>query len=376
MTSKWTSNTKATDRVKTLLEQAGIPLELEVSGICSEFCASHLDAKISSDRIIYSTADRMDTYREVDQNVQIYEEFEVNDFTKVQFIANISIECKYRKDIEVFAFPLTKGDYFRRFPVHSNFCGSAFFRILRNAYSSCSELPLANIVLIEVENGQTPKKVHSENLIHKAAGALYDYIKFDLSPEERIELTYSDRLVDELGLLKEFEVYLSEKRYFWKSALNNWISSLPERKCSLFRESYYGGDPPYHSLCTHLPVVCVNGPLYCTKWSAQNKIETFHEIPFCFTVIRKHGWPGLAYSGLMTRSPEVPAIVTNARNLHKVLEIGFNWYKEIYEGLIGAQKKVLDRWPIEACVFQRVMRHFHQKETESGYRSDLDRENI
>jgi hypothetical protein len=376
MNSKWTSNTDATNRVKTLLEHAGIPLELEVSGICSEFCASHLDANISSDRIIYSSVDTMDTYREVDQNVQIYKEFEVNDFTKVQLIANISIECKYRKDIEVFAFPLIKEDCYRRFPVHSGFCGSAFFRILRNAYNSCSELPLASTVLLEVEAGQTPKKVHSENLIYNAAGALYDFIKFDLSAEEEIELTYSDLLVDELGLLKEFEAYLSEKRYLWNHVLNSWISSLAEQKCSLFKERYYGGNPPYHHLCTHLPVVCVNGPIYSTKWSAQNRIESFHEIPFCFTVIRKHGWPGLAYSGLMTRSPEVPAIVTNARNLQKVLEIGFNWYKEIYEGLIGAPKEVLDRWPIEACVFQRVMRYFHQKETESGYRSDLDLVNI
>lgn len=376
MNSKWTSNTDATNRVKTLLEQAGIPLELEVSGICSEFCASHLDANISSDRIIYSIADTMDTYREVDQNVQIYKEFEINDFTKVQLIANIPIECKYRKDIEVFAFPLIKEDSYRRFPVYSDFCGSAFFRILSNAYNSCFELPLTSIVLLEVEAGQTPKKVHNENLIYNAAGALYDFIKFDLSAEEGIGLPYPDLLVDELGLVKEFKAYLSEKRYLWNHVLNSWISSFAEQKCSLFKNRYYGGNPPYHRLCTHLPVVCVNGPIYSTEWSAQNRIESFHEIPFCFTVFRKHGWPGLAYSGLMTRSPEVPAIVTNARNLQKVLEIGFNWYKEVYEGLIGAPKEVLDRWPIEACVFQRVMRHFYQKEIESGYRSDLDIVNI
>ena len=126
MSSEWISNKGATNQVKTLLENAGVPLELEVSNICSEFCTSHLDANILSDRIVYSSADAMDTYREVDQNVQIYKEFEVNNFTKVQLIANIPIECKYRKGIEVFAFPLIKEDYYRRFPVHSDFCGSAF----------------------------------------------------------------------------------------------------------------------------------------------------------------------------------------------------------------------------------------------------------
>lgn len=372
MTSEWISNEGATNQVKTLLEHAGVPLELEVSNICSEFCSSHLDDNISSEQIVYSSPDTMDTFREVDQNVQIYKEFEINNFTKVQLIVNIPIECKYRKDIEVIAFPQIKKEYYNRFPVHSDFCGSSFFRILKNAYNACSELPLASIVLLEVENGKTPKKVHSENLVYNAVGALYDFIKFDLSAEEEAEPTYSDRLVDELDLFKEFEAYLLEKKYLWDYVLSSWISSLDEQKCNLFKGRYYGGNPPYHHLCTHLPVVCINGPLYSTKWSTQNKIEAFHEIPFCFTVIRKQGWPGAAYSGLMTRSPEVPAIVTNAQNLRSVLEIGFNWYKEIYENLIGASKEVLDRWPLEACVFQRVMRHFHQKKIKSGYRSDLD----
>lgn len=234
------------------------------------------------------------------------------------------------------------------------------------------KIPLATIVLLEVKDGQTPKKVHSENLIYNAAGALYDFIKFDISDEDEIELTYSDRLVDEFGLLKEFEAYIDEKRYLWSHVLNNWISSLDAEKCGLFKERYYKGNPPYHRVCTHLPVVCVNGPIYSTKFSTKNRIESFQEVPFCFTVIRKHGWPGLAYSGLMAKSPEVPAIVTNNKNLRQVLDIGINWYMEIYEGLIGAPKEILERWPIEVCVFQRVVKHFRQKEKVSGYRSDLD----
>jgi hypothetical protein len=267
---------------------------------------------------------------------------------------------------------LNKADYYRRFPIHSDFCGSSFFRGLKDAFNSCSKIPHSATVLLEVKDGQTPKKVHSENLIYNAAGGIYDFIKFDISEEDEIELTYSDRLVDEFGLLKEFEAYIDEKRYLWNHVLNSWISSLDAEKCSLFKVRYYNGNPPYHHVCTHLPVVCVNGPIYSAKLNTKNRIESFHEIPFCFTVIRKHGWPGLAYLGLMTKSPEVPVIVTNNKNLRQVLDIGINWYNEIYEGLIDALKEVLERWPIEACVYQRVMKHFRQKEKVSGYRSDLD----
>ncbi len=376
MTSKWTSNKGAANQVKTLLEHAGAPLELEVSAICSEFGNSYPDANISSDKIVYSNPDTMENYREVDQNIQIHKEFEVNDFTKVQLVANVSIECKYRKDIEVFAFPLTKADYYRRFPVYSDFFGSVYFRNLIKAYKSCSKLPHASIVLLEVQDGQTPVKVHSENLIYNAAGALYDFILFDLSADKDFELTYSDRLVDELGLFNEYEAYLSDQRYSWDQTLRKWVSSLNEQKCNLFNEHYYGGNPPYITLITHLPVVCVNGPIYNIEWNSQNKIESFHEIPYCLTSLRKQGWPGLACLGLMTRNPEVPAIVTNTHNLRSVLEIGFKWYKEIYEMLIGAPKEVLDRWPIESCVFQRVMRHYYQKKNAWGYRSDFGLTNI
>ncbi len=330
MTSEWTSITGATNQVKALLEHAGVPLELEVSGICKEFCASHPDVDVRSEKVVYSTVETGDIYRELDQIVFIYKELEVNTFTKVQLEVNVPIECKYRKDIEVFAFPLDKKELYLRFPIHSAFCGSAYFRHLINSYKPFSELQHASIVLLEVQDGKTPKKVHNENLIYNAAGALYDFIlndfiSWDEATEKEIEAPYSDRLVDELGLFKEFESYIEQKRYAWDSALNSWISSLDEQKCSLFNQRYYKGNPPYHHVLTHLPVVCVNGPIYSIEWNATKKIVSFQEVPYCLTSLRKHGWPGLAYSCLMTRNPELPAIVTNACNLNLVLDLGLKW---------------------------------------------------
>lgn len=370
MASDWISNPGAVDRVKELLEHAGVPLELKVSEICDEFCTSHPDADISSQRVVYSSVDTTENFREVDQNVVIYKEFKVRDSTLVQLISNIPIECKYRKDIEIFAFPLGQGDFARRFPAYSNFCGSDFFRILRNAFNSLSKVPHASVVPLEIRDGETPKKAHKENLIYNAAGALYDFVKHDVSAFEE-EPSYSDRLLDALGLFEEFEEYLSSGKYLWRDALRHWFLSLDKQKYSLFSERYHGRNPAFHSVITHLPVVCVNGPIYSTIWNAHDGIESFQEMPYALVDIRKSDWPGSAYLGLMTRSPEVPTILTNQQNLLSALEIGLQWHEEICETLTEASIQELDSWPLQASMFHRVMRDNYHREAKGGYRSDF-----
>src|SRR5438067_2218659 len=108
MNSEWRTNREASRRVTALLEQAGIPLELQVAKVCKDFYASHTRPKavrVNSETIVYSTSATESDYRQVDRNVQIYEEFQVGQLTGIQLMVNMPIECKHRKNIECFAFP-------------------------------------------------------------------------------------------------------------------------------------------------------------------------------------------------------------------------------------------------------------------------------
>src|SRR6185295_3985701 len=75
MSSKWTSTASATERVKTLLQYAGVPLEIHVREICANFIkdigSDEIDA--SSEQVIYSPVDSEIDYREVDRLISIHQ---------------------------------------------------------------------------------------------------------------------------------------------------------------------------------------------------------------------------------------------------------------------------------------------------------------
>ncbi|MEA1995899.1 MAG: hypothetical protein U9N18_07165 [Campylobacterota bacterium] len=373
MVSKWSSNAKTKNRVKDLLDQAGIPLEIKVAIACREFCQSR-DAMgqvhIITERIVYSPSPSEEIYREIDQHVQIYEEFEVDELTGIQLIVNLPIECKHRADIEVFGFPsISFSNIHRGFPIHGDsFAGSTYFRSLRESYLYLSKLYAFNIVLVEIKDG-TPKKIYKEDLIYKAAGSLYDWVLFDISGSD-IEEAQHNPIVDEL--FKDFQDYLQKHHYTWWFVLREWINKkIDIEKCMKFNERYFGGHRIYHDVTAHLPIVCVNGPLYSVKIDSNLTIEDFEERLFLTTLIRKQGWPGSAEIGLLSRTPEVPVVVTNPEGLKTVLEIGFGWYQDIRKRLETAPPEVLKRWVLESTFFERVCSYYNRQEG-VNYRSDLD----
>jgi hypothetical protein len=90
------------------------------------------------------------------------------------------------------------------------------------------------------------------------------------------------------------------------------------------------------------------------------------------TSIRKRGWPGAAFTGLLTRRPEVPVVVTNPNHLHAVLDFGLKWYDSIRTTLTAATTDVVERCAVEGSFVGKVMRHYSQLEANQGYRSDHD----
>ena len=128
----------------------------------------------------------------------------------------------------------------------------------------------------------------------------------------------------------------------------------------------------YHAVSAHLPVVCINGPIYRVRWDSSSGTQTFEEIPYCLSSIRKRAWPGKARFRLSAHAPEAPVVVTNPGGLSSVLDIGFIWYKEIRDSLMSISSEAEKRWALESSFFDRVVRYYAKEESQAGYRSDLD----
>jgi hypothetical protein len=362
MVSDWTNNEPATRQVKNLLEQAGVPLELQAAGICTKFSDTNdrpRELAVMSEKLVYMPSTAVHEYREVDQLVSIYEEFELGKLTGIQLQLKMPIECKYRSDVECFAFQVAEGNVHFGFPVVSSFTGSQLWRNIRTSYKSLENLSVSNITLMEIEAGRTPRRVHKENLIYNAAGSLYDFIIFD----ESLEYPTADAPEVE-RLFTEFQNHLGEKYYAWWSTLLRWIESIGAENVDSFNARYFGNSRIYHLVSAHMPIVCVNGPIYGVKWNASSGIQSFAEIPYCVTSIRKRGWPGGTRFKLATFSSEAPVILTNISGLESVLDLGLTWFNSIRESLSESDSEAETRWALESAFVDKCVKQYgHKKQS-------------
>lgn len=374
MCAHWTNNKQAADHVKNLLEQAGAPLELRVASICENFCDEttvsenvHLDAE----KLVYEPFNSEEGYREVDQRVQFYEEFEVNDNTGIQLIVDIPIECKFRKDIEYFAFPDTNSKFHEGFPIYGDLSGSIYFSSLRESYHNLGRLGTSIISSIEIKSSQTPKQIHKENLIYKAAGALYDYVLFDAQQDMSNSDSKAQKILSDLKLLDKFKRYLNENRYAWWSVIRSWLSSIDPSIVNQVNQKYFVGSCIYFEIKAQLPIVCVNGSIHRVDWDPTSGIQGFVPLKYCLASIRKQGWPGPLRFKLVRRTPELPVVVTNPDSLKATLELAFNWYESIRLKLSSANPDVISRWLTEHILFNQIVSHYIKDEQDVRYRSDL-----
>jgi hypothetical protein len=374
MKSIWTSGDGARKRVAELLEQAGVPLELQVAGVCNDFIVAHAqqeDFAPTSQRIVYSPSEHDGEYREIDQCLKIYREVSVNQNTYFPVYFQYPIECKYRKDTEFFAFPSADEHLQRRFPVYSYMLkGSSLFDSFTELFD-IYELPTSSLVALRIDGGETPQKVHDENLIYNAAGALYDFIQSDLIVESNNRAASwrsqkANKIMDDMELLPVLQKHLRSGYYGVRSFLDREIT---DEHCTEFNKLFHGDDPfSFEAIKMNLPIVCVNGPIYSVAWEHPIGIGEFQEMKYCLTSIRKRGWPGEIYSGLLNEGPEVPVIVTNPDNLMHVLELGYEWLDDLNSALIGASASTLKRWLLEASIYQRASEFAVADGTQFGYR--------
>lgn len=186
-TAAWHENEGATARVKQLLEESGALVESRVSAICHDFAAK-ADKKqgvhVRSDSLTYGLDSDSSPLRQIDQHVEFYKEFAINDRGGAVLRLQLPIEVKHRKELQLVGIRYPEHSYRPRMPISGFLNGTDIFREIALA-DPFPSIPLLHPVLLEIQGGTTPQRVFGENLIHNAGSALYDYIHYSFRSDRR-----------------------------------------------------------------------------------------------------------------------------------------------------------------------------------------------
>jgi hypothetical protein len=99
--SHWSSSAGARDHVLRLLRDSGALLQEQVAEVCQQFVNDvnkKKGVRVSTDSITYGNDTEESPLRQIDQRVQLYKEFILDERTGVQWILSVPIEVKYRKE--------------------------------------------------------------------------------------------------------------------------------------------------------------------------------------------------------------------------------------------------------------------------------------
>ena len=367
----WRSNKEAADHVRRLLDTAGIPLELQVGEISRSFAEATGGPSRSSlaEPVVYSPHDG-ETYREIDQHVILYEELEKpGSPVGFQLILKAAIECKTRKEIELFAFPQPAKPP-PAFPVFSGLAGSQASRRVLSGIDAFRSLSNTRISMVKIADG-TPEKICDEDLVYKSAAAVYDFIEFDHSDDNDSNMSALG-LLTEYGLGEKFSAFIRNAGRDWLWSLPRFIESIELGLCENFNRRFFGDKGLFFSVDLHLPVVCVNGDLHEVAWAPGVGITGFKDAIAFVTSIRKTGWPGKARGMLLNRTAEAPVMVTNPHGLRSVLDLGLAWFDRVRSLIAALPEPLPVRAPLESHFYDWAIREYKLSESERGYRSDYD----
>lgn len=366
---KWYEVGGASRRVGQLVEESGALLETQVSETCQRFVGEHekkQGVRLSTDILTYGKATASSALREIDQHVSLYKEFILDGRTGVQLQADILIESKFRKDVEVFGVPYPRNAYRPRLPVVGFAKGSQLAGSVEGV-AALGSLALVRLVFIEIKDGVTPRNICDEALAYNSASAIYDFIRFELSEyaAEFID-SYSAQIIIRMGLLRRFETYLKEKHYAWWSVLLEWMrENISDRQADEFNKRL-GVGRCFYPVHGFFPILCVNG----RAWT--RVADTFGEETALLTRVRVRGWPGRFRPVLLRYSIEAPLIIASVSGLTHVLEDSLAWFLSLEKALKAAERKTVWRWHIESAFYRLVVSKQIAAGSERNMRSDLD----
>jgi hypothetical protein len=363
MAVDWRESDGAKRRVISLLQQSGALLEEQVAALCEQFVNDNRkkEVLVSTESITYGDDTTESPLRQIDQRLNLYKEFILDERTGVQWQTSIPIEVKYRADVEVVGVNYPPKSYRPRIPITSSFQGSRLSQRLR--LSLFDDLPLVQPVFLKIEQG-TPREVHKENLVHNAAGALYDFVRFDLKENENSK--DEQKIISDLRLLTRFDSYLRKRRYAWWSVLYKWMAeNLTDTLAREFNRRL-GQGRVYYGVEAQVPTLCVNGPIWHYKPPDFTISDTL------LTRVRVPQWPGALRRSLIGYTTEAPLLLTNTQGLRTLLDMCLAWFYRVESALKRANTATLLRWPIESTFYKAVVTKYSSEYPGSEVRSDID----
>jgi hypothetical protein len=372
--TRWKENQGASEHVFRLLEESGALLEQRVSEKSREFVRSIHNkhgVRADSNSVAYGLDTEESPFRQIDQCVSLYKEFVIDERNGIALRAQIPIEVKNRRDVEVFGIEYEPDSYRPRMPIMTAMQGSRLSLTIKNTVPF-ERVPLLGPVLLEIKDGATPQKVFEENLVYNAAGAIYSFIEFNLSPSSDNDgsHTYGSEIIRKMGLVEKFEKYLSKKNYGWWVVMYWWMrSNLTDALATEFNRRIHPGLPHSilsHSIDAYFPILCVNGSLW------RHSPSKFSECEALLTKVRVKGWPGKFRQRVLYYTAEVPLLVTNPNGLVGLFREALRWFLKIEKGLKSADRMTKHRWHIESAFYQAAVRHFMHQQPWSEIRSDSD----
>lgn len=366
--NNWSANKEATKRVSQLLQDSGALLETEMSEVCQQFVnVSHKKqgVRVSTDSITYGKDTEESPLRQIDQSLSLYKEFILDELTGVQLQVHLPIEAKYRKDLEGFGIEYPANSYRPRVPLVGFLRGSQLSERV-HSLMPLANLMLSHVVFLEIRGASQPQKIHSENLVYNASAALYDFIKFDLGGEEEQGESYEGKVIQDMRLVDRFEQYLKEKHHAWFSVIRSWML---ENLTDTLVEEYnrrLGKGRVYYSMTGHIPIVCLNGPL----WSFRAGKFQPHEA--LLTRVRVPNWPGRLRRELIRYTAEAPLVVTNVGGLTRILKESLEWFLRLEASLKSSNGQIKKRWHLESAFYREALKENLRKYPHNELRSDLD----
>jgi hypothetical protein len=401
MGSRWQDSDSAANRVRELLTESGLPLEIDVQARCRLLVnsgqATHPDFSLTSARLVYTGHHVDGPPREVDQCVTITAEIDLSDTVIIQIFLVIPIECKRRANVEVFGFPYlgSSGEptvvylmqrskerpalrYLKGLPratatspVFTTLVGSLLAdRLVQGASQLTSGEPVVALTLLEIENGQKPVRVHKENLIYNAGAELYDFIYRDIHPMSKHDMDYSVRRALDNNTLQSL-TDLCTRLALPRGLRAKWhhVLDFIEEEVNIgdFNTRFFSAGVEGLSsaiafpVFIYLPIVCLDSSLFLVQTAHDNKITEFEERHQLITAIRPRWWPEqLGYYTVVPASESL-LTVTNPVGLSRILEDLLEWFSSLVELLAQASKEEVERLPVEASIFNYIVSTSHQQ---------------
>lgn len=355
MSDDWRTNLGAVDYRKRLLSKLGYPLELRVQRIGAGFDLLRYSSWASSawsesGSIIYGGSEA-EAAREIDYHLHLGLDGDGGDDSVgwlMQVELLILIECKHREGLEIYGFPLPDPPYAQsRPPIITDAAHTPLFQTMRRQIPPFEvDAPLCTLGMLqrtEKEKGGESLRSHDEQLDYKAAGALYDYIRY-LVPSDLNSATSA--FFEEHGLSRALE-QLPQGDGLLARATAWCREHLTDAQCAAYNTLLWPQDhadveevmlPP---LMVIVPILCTDASLSTVTVDEAGTITAITPAPALLTRSRLPGWPKAVEAYLLQPSREAPLWIVQVDALEAFLHTTGRWFSDLYSDIarIGDQQQ-------------------------------------